>query len=100
MAAITFNTAYQKQHVRAQLDTILAACREMLDAFVSNRMQRAAAEAEYARPRQFQARRRTRQAAMTAMQLTCPDLSPRQAPGRSTAAIEQDGERSGHLAGR
>lgn len=54
MAAITFNTAYQKQHVRAQLDTILAACREMLDAFVSNRMRRAAAEAEHARLRQFQ----------------------------------------------
>jgi hypothetical protein len=29
------------------------------------------------------------------MQLTCPDLSSRQAPGRSTAAIEQDVERSG-----
>jgi hypothetical protein len=34
---------------------------------------------------------------MTAMQLTCPDYSPQQAPGRSTAAIEQDGERSGIL---
>jgi hypothetical protein len=32
---------------------------------------------------------------MIAMQLTCPDLSSRQAPGRSTAAIEQDVERSG-----
>lgn len=32
---------------------------------------------------------------MTAMQLTCPDLSPQQTPGLSTAAIEQDGERSG-----
>ena len=31
--------------------------------------------------------------AMTAMQLTNPDLSPRQAPGRSPAAIAQDGER-------
>jgi hypothetical protein len=31
---------------------------------------------------------------MTAMQLTRPDLSPRQSPGRSTAAIEQDGKRS------
>jgi hypothetical protein len=29
---------------------------------------------------------------MTAMQLTCPDLSPREAPGRSTA-IQQGGER-------
>jgi len=34
---------------------------------------------------------------MTAMQLTCPDYSPQQAPGRSTAGIEQDGERSGIL---
>jgi hypothetical protein len=33
--------------------------------------------------------------AMTAMQLTCPDLSPRQE--RSTTAIEQEGERSGIL---
>jgi hypothetical protein len=34
---------------------------------------------------------------MIAMQLTGPDLSRRQAPGRSTAAIGQDGERSGGL---
>jgi hypothetical protein len=53
MAAMTFDTAYQQRHVRAQLDAILATFREMLDAFVSNRMQRAAAEAKYARPRQF-----------------------------------------------
>jgi hypothetical protein len=32
---------------------------------------------------------------MIAMQLTCPDLSSRQAPGCSTAAIEPDVERSG-----
>jgi len=32
---------------------------------------------------------------MIAMQLTCRDLSSRQAPGRSTAVIEQDVERSG-----
>jgi len=37
------------------------------------------------------------QHAMIAMQLTRPDLSRRQAPGRSTAAIEQDGQRSGIL---
>jgi hypothetical protein len=37
------------------------------------------------------------QHAMIAMQLTRPDLSRRQAPGRSTAAIEQDGQRSGML---
>ncbi len=54
MAAITFNAAHQQQHVREQLKTVLAVLHEMLDAFVSNRMQRAAAEAGYARPRQFQ----------------------------------------------
>ncbi len=30
---------------------------------------------------------------MTAMQLTCPELSRRQAPERSTTVMEQDGER-------
>jgi hypothetical protein len=54
MAAIAFNAAHQREHVREQLETILAVLREMLDAFVSNRMRQAAAEAEYARPRQFQ----------------------------------------------
>jgi hypothetical protein len=51
MAAITFNAARQKLHIQEQLKTVIAALREMLDAFVSNRMRRAAAEAEYARPR-------------------------------------------------
>ncbi len=37
------------------------------------------------------------QRAMIAMQLTTPDLSRRQAPGRSTVAIDQDGQRSGML---
>jgi hypothetical protein len=36
---------------------------------------------------------------MIAMRLTCPDLLKRQAPGRSTAAIEQDSRRSGSLPG-
>ena len=52
MAAITFNAAHQKVHIREQLKTVLAASREMLDVFVSNRMRRAA-EAEHVRPRQF-----------------------------------------------
>jgi len=51
MAAITFNAAHQKVHIREQLKTVLAAFREMLDVFVSNRMRRAAAEAEHVRPR-------------------------------------------------
>ena len=48
MAAITFNAAHQREHVREQLTTVL---REMLDAFVSNRMRHAAAEAEQVRAR-------------------------------------------------
>jgi hypothetical protein len=52
MAAITFTTAHQKEQVREPLKTALAAFHEMLDAFVSNRMRRAAAEAEQVRPRQ------------------------------------------------
>ena len=51
MAAITFNAAHQREYVREQLKNVLTALREMLDAFVSNRMRQAAAEAEYARPR-------------------------------------------------
>jgi hypothetical protein len=52
MAAITFDAVQQAAHVREQLKAVLAAFREMLDAFVSNRMRRAAAEAEHARSRQ------------------------------------------------
>ena len=51
MAAITFNAARQKLHIQEQLKTVLAAFREMLDAFVSNRMRRAVAEAGHIRPR-------------------------------------------------
>ena len=54
MAAITFNATHRQQHVREQLKTVLAVLHEMLDAFVSNRMQRATAEAGYARPGQLQ----------------------------------------------
>jgi hypothetical protein len=52
MAAITFNATHQKEHVREQLKTVLAAFREMLDTLVSNQMRRAAAEAEQVYPRQ------------------------------------------------
>jgi hypothetical protein len=51
MAAITFIAAYQKLHIQEHLKTVLAALREMLDAFVSGRMRRAAAEAGHSRPR-------------------------------------------------
>jgi hypothetical protein len=37
------------------------------------------------------------QRAMIAIQLTSPNLSRRQVPGRSTAALDQDGQRSGTL---
>jgi len=49
MVAITLNTVHQTARVREQLKTVHAAFREMLDAFVSNRMRRAAAEAGHAR---------------------------------------------------
>lgn len=45
MATTTFSAAGRKEQVREQLDNFLAAFRDTLDAFVSNRMQRAAAEA-------------------------------------------------------
>ena len=60
MAAITFNAAHQKEHVREQLKPALAAFREMLDTFVSNQMRRAAAEAEQVRPRHPRAHNRNR----------------------------------------
>jgi hypothetical protein len=50
MAAITLNTVNQATHVRERLKTVLAVFREMLDAFVSNRMRQAAADAEHVRP--------------------------------------------------
>jgi hypothetical protein len=50
MAAIT--TADQEERVREQIRTAVAAYREMLDTFVSDRMRRAAADAEQVRPRQ------------------------------------------------
>ena len=51
MTAITFNAARQKLDIQGQLKTVLAAFREMLDAFVSNRMRLAVAEAGHIRPR-------------------------------------------------
>jgi len=49
--AATFNAAHRKEHIREQLDAVLTAFREMFDAFVSNRMRRAAAQAEHVRRR-------------------------------------------------
>src|SRR3979490_625014 len=107
MVAITLNTVHQTARVREQLKTVHAFFREMLDAFVSNRMRRAAAEAGWARPRGRRGMRALSAAprqvitiderTMIAMQMTSPDVSWRQTPRRSTAASEQDGERSGIL---
>ena len=55
MAAITLDSALQKQQARKQLETALAAYREMLDTFVSTQLRQAAAEAEQAGPRQLPA---------------------------------------------
>jgi hypothetical protein len=54
MTAITLHTAHQAAHFRQKLGTALAVLREMLDSFVSNRMRKAAAEAEHARSRRLQ----------------------------------------------
>jgi hypothetical protein len=95
MAAIAFNVAHQKQHARERLKTLLASLHEMLDAFVSNRVQRTAAEAEYAGPRQFQGpAAQPLDTAMIAMTLTCPDLSPRQTPRHSDVANALENERA------
>lgn len=51
MTAITLNTAHQAERFGQKLETLLAVLRDMLDAFVSNRMRKAAAEAEYVRSR-------------------------------------------------
>jgi hypothetical protein len=54
MTAITFfNTAHQAERFGQKLETVLAVVREMLDAFVSNSMRKAAAEAEYTRSRRL-----------------------------------------------
>src|SRR5471030_2648026 len=53
MTAITLNTAHQSEYIRQKLGTALTALHDMLDSFVSNRMQKAAAEAERARSRRL-----------------------------------------------
>jgi hypothetical protein len=51
MTAITLNTAHQAERFGQKLETVLAVLRDTLDVFVSNRMRKSAAEAEYARSR-------------------------------------------------
>jgi len=87
MAAITFGTA----HIGGRLKAGLTILREMLDAFVSHRMRLAALEAEHVCPRQPPGRViAIEKSPMIAVDLTCPDLSRRQAPEPAT---KQDGER-------
>jgi hypothetical protein len=52
--AAAFYAAHRKEQVREQFGAVVTALRKMLDAFVSNRMRRAAAEAEHVRPRPSQ----------------------------------------------
>ena len=87
MAAITCNAAHLK--------TVLAAFREILDAFVSNRMRRAVAQAEHILPRRPGRTIAIDKRAMIAVPLTSHDLSPQQNPERSTAEIAREGEHSG-----
>jgi hypothetical protein len=51
MAVITLNATYRKVWLWQRLETMLFAYREMLDAFVSSRMQQAVTKAERARSR-------------------------------------------------
>jgi hypothetical protein len=54
MAAITFDIVCRRMQLPDQLKSMLSICRNMLDAFASNRLRHAAAEAEHVRPRQHQ----------------------------------------------
>ena len=49
MAAITFRKASRTMRLRQQFGAAPSICRDWLDAFVSNRMRRAVAEAENVR---------------------------------------------------
>ena len=51
MAAITFNAACLRMQLLVQVRMVLARCRGILDAYVSSRMQHAAAEAGNVHPR-------------------------------------------------
>ena len=57
MAEITFNAADRDELVRKQVKAAVAAYREMLDTFVSNRTRPAAGEVEPLRPRQLPPRK-------------------------------------------
>jgi hypothetical protein len=88
MAAITFNATHRRAHLREQLTAARSAFREALDTFVSDRMRRAAAEAEHVRPRQPEYRIAIDKRPMIAVQLMSPELS-RHVPSHSPA-VEQE----------
>ena len=52
MATVTICSLFQREPAAGAPNTVLAALREMLDALATNRMRRAAAEAEHGRRRQ------------------------------------------------
>ena len=54
MAATTLDTTYRNQQRWKQFRNLPVACREMLDAFVSNRMQQAVPAAEHVGPQQLE----------------------------------------------
>ena len=51
MAALTFIVGDRLVRLWARLETLLAACRERLDSFVSSWMRHAAADVAYVRPK-------------------------------------------------
>jgi hypothetical protein len=95
MAAITFKTENRKEQLRKQIETALAAYREMLDTFVSNRVRQAATAAERARPRRAPDTTPPVKSAMTAMMVTCNNPPPRQAPGSPASVTGRESARSG-----
>ncbi len=54
MAATTVDTTYRNQQLWKQFRNLPVACGEMLDAFVSSRMQQAVSAAEHVRPQQLE----------------------------------------------
>lgn len=53
MATVTLGARLRKEHAESRLNTVLILLRDILDAFVANRMQQAATEVEHVRPRQL-----------------------------------------------
>jgi hypothetical protein len=54
MAATTVDTTYRNEQLWKQFRNLSVACGEMVDAFVSSRMQQAVSAAEHVRPQQLE----------------------------------------------